>query len=53
MPLHLGDSPGFISREWIETTKKPTTPPARRILPALLVGSGLKLLVTLAEILIR
>jgi len=37
-------SPGFIGREWIETAwiRKPLNPPD--ILPALLVGSGLKLL---------
>ena len=36
-------SPGFISREWIETcTWRCLFCPVRFILPALLVGSGLK-----------
>ena len=35
-------SPGFIGREWIETTWKPTITMWILLLPALLVGSGLK-----------
>ena len=36
------DSPGFISREWIETVPAMILHPLISILPALLVGSGLK-----------
>ncbi len=36
-------SPGFISREWIETVATDDNEVSFGILPALLVGSGLKL----------
>ncbi len=38
----ISDSPGFIGREWIETLVALGTEAELKILPALLVGSGLK-----------
>ena len=46
METHYNDvdttSPGFIGREWIETYWTKYTDTFRPLLPALLVGSGLK-----------
>ena len=42
MTLQAG-SPGFIGREWIETVQTILPLQSRGLLPALLVGSGLKL----------
>ena len=41
-PPQQNHSPGFIGREWIETRREVVDDLAERILPALLVGSGLK-----------
>ena len=38
------NSPGFIGWEWIETGVQPAAYPCHHILPALLAGSGLKLI---------
>ena len=49
MPLQMGYSPGFISREWIETGWLQLHCCPSSILPALLVGSGLKLITKLRQ----